>query len=576
MVRQHILKKNGVLKLFAVIIAIGLATSVKSAPTRPDVEFVPVKNILRQSVPTQASVLIVKETIQPHQNIAQYTSKCSSYKDLVCCANHRKRNSFIMRLLSLNCQSWSTAKSSVTSITSNYNLDILCLSETWEKDTCPIHFKSWSTFSKPRKNNEGHGGVAILSKASEDFYIKRRQDLEKDNVEAICADIVLKDGFSFLLIVAYIPPDQTEQMKMFSELLKSCSSSKNVIITGDFNAKSQEWHNTTLNGNGKILENFLHESHYVCLNDGKPTRRKSNSVIDLFITNPNQVPKISLCETLTYEAVQSDHIGILLEICDSCSSVGNILVEKYMLGKTDWNLWEECTKDSFENWNSLSDSTEWESVEEMYCSFKTVFDECREKSVPKRNVQNVNRRRKPPWWNDRMTEIKKRLNNAKRTYKRRSTQSNFETVASVESEFKIAEEEEKDKWVESLCDKITYSSTPKEMWDTFKTLTTYQDLDGGNILPLLDKDNNPVFDLDQKCQILQDTFFSGSHLSENNFDDTFKEEIESELADIHRQETEDQIYDDDLLNDEISIAVPKIRESGGTRQDFHRAAIEVK
>ena len=186
---------------------------------------------------------------------------------------------------------------------------------------------------------------------------------------------------------------------------------------------------------------FLHESHFVCLNDGKPTRRNSNSVIDLFITNPDLVPKLSLCETLTYEAVQSDHIGVLLEVCASCSSVGNTLVEKYLLSKTDWNLWEECTKDSFENWNSVNEHTNWESVEEMYSSFKTVFDECREKSVPKRNVQAVNRRRKPPWLNDRMTEIKKPLNIAKRTYKRRSTQSNFKTVESVESELKVAEKE---------------------------------------------------------------------------------------------------------------------------------------
>ena len=80
----------------------------------------------------------------------------------------------------------------------------------------------------------------------------------------------------------------------------------------------------------------------------------------------------------------------------------------------------------------------------------------------------------------------------------------------------------------------------------FRTRTTYQDPDGGNILPLLDKDNNPFFDLEQKCRILQDTFFSGSHLSENDFDDTFKEEIEAELSDIHSQEAE-------ILNDEISL-----------------------
>ena len=167
------------LRLFAVIIAIGLATSVKFVPIRPNVEFVLVKNIQSQSAPTQGSVLTVKEIILPHQNTVQSISKCISYKGLVCCANFRKENTYIaiMRLLSLNCQSWSIAKISVNSFISNYNLDILCLSETWEKDNNPVNFQSWTSFSKPRKNNEGHGGAAILSRPSENHYITRRQDL---------------------------------------------------------------------------------------------------------------------------------------------------------------------------------------------------------------------------------------------------------------------------------------------------------------------------------------------------------------------------------------------------------------
>ena len=440
----------------------------------------------------------------------------------------------------------------MNSLVSNYNLDILCLSETWEKSNNPLNFRDWSTLSKPRKNNEGHGGVAIISKPSEDFYITRRKDLEKDNLEAICADIVLRDRSNFLLVVVYIPPNQKEQMKLLTELIRT-SKSKNIIITGDLNAKSHEWNNNCTNECGKqLLEEFLHDSHYVCTNDGKPTRRNTTSVIDLFITNPELVPKVSLCETLTYESVQSDHIGVLLALCENSESIEDSLIEKYLLMKTDWKLWEECTNEAFRKWNSLCEQTDWESVEDMYASFKTVFDECRDKSVPKRSVKSVNRRKKPPWWNERMNEVKKCLNKAKRTYKRHSTEGNFIALQSIETEFKKAEEEEKDKWVKILCDKITYSSTPKEMWDSFKSLTSYQDLDGGNVLPLLDRDNNPVFEYEEKSEILQETFFSGNHLSENDFDEKFKEEIETELSGI-RQKQEDQIYDDAFLNSKISL-----------------------
>ena len=99
-------------------------------------------------------------------------------------------------------------------------------------------------------------------------------------------------------------------MKLFVKVITTVKS-KNIIITGDLNAKSQEWNNPSVNECGKLLEQFLHDTFFVYINDGKPTRRNTDSVIYLFITNPELVPKISLCETLTYETVQSDHIGNL-------------------------------------------------------------------------------------------------------------------------------------------------------------------------------------------------------------------------------------------------------------------------
>ena len=146
-----------------------------------------------------------------------------------------------------------------------------------------MNFRNWSTLSKPRINNEGYGRVAITSKPSKDFYITRRKKLEKDNLEAICADIVLRDRSYFLLVVVYISPNQIDQMKLFTELIRT-SESNNIITTGDLNAKSQEWNNNSTNERGKLLEEFLHDSLYVCINDGKPTSINTASVINLFIT----------------------------------------------------------------------------------------------------------------------------------------------------------------------------------------------------------------------------------------------------------------------------------------------------
>ena len=178
---------------------------------------------------------------------------------------------------------------------------------------------------------------------------------------------------------------------------------------------------------------------------------------------------MSLCETLTYESVHSDHIGVLLALCENFESIEDSLIEKYLLMKADWKLWEECTNEAFRKWNSLCEQTDCESVEDMYASFKTVFDECRDKSVPKRSVKSVNRRKKPPWWNERMNEVIKSLNKAKRTYKRRSTEGNFIALQSIETEIKKSEQEEKDKWVKILCDK-SHTAAPQKRCGTVLSL----------------------------------------------------------------------------------------------------------
>ena len=87
-----------------------------------------------------------------------------------------------------------------------------------------------------------------------------------------------------------------------------------------------------------------------------------------------------------------------------------------------------------------------------------------------------------------------------------------------------------------------------------KTLTSYQDLEGGDILPLFDKNEKPVFNIKGKCELLQDTFFSSNHLQNSDFDDAFKADIESELRYIKVQDHENNSqFDLSSLNRDITI-----------------------
>ena len=132
-------------------------------------------------------------------------------------------------------------------------------------------------------------------------------------MEAICAKVTTETNY-FLLITAYIPPEKKEQLEGLFSILDHCKDYKHIILTGDLNAKSLEWNNKKTNKMGILLEDYLHRNALLCINDEQPTRRVSDSVIDLFIVNPRVVPEVAVCETMAHEAVRTDHIGVMLEV----------------------------------------------------------------------------------------------------------------------------------------------------------------------------------------------------------------------------------------------------------------------
>ena len=174
------------------------------------------------------------------------------------------------------------------------------------------------------------------------------------------------------------------------------------------------------------------------------------------------------------------------------------------------------------------------------------YDKCLQDCVPKKMVTVVNRRKKPPWWNEIVADFNTKLNRAKKSYKRRSTKQNFDHLKETKNNFDRAVEEEKNNWIKGLCSKINLCKSSKEMWDTFNNLTSYQDLDGGDILPLLDCQNQPIFEVAKKCDLLRDTFFSGKHLENVPFDGCFQQSIEEEFQLIKELAVHRPLQDMDL------------------------------
>ena len=258
-----------------------------------------------------------------------------------------------MKFLLLNAQSFNTAKKDLYELVDKYDIDFLCLNETWENKDKPIKFRDWKTFTRPRPGSS-HGGVAVFVNQSKlSFMVEKIQEFEDDVLECVVLKIKSNLNVEVNLFVSYIPPGKDDQLKLFSDKLSN-SRLKNIVVLGDLNAKSVEWNNSQVNSGGLIVEEMMAKCNLICLNDGQPTRRNTNSVIDLVLCSARLVQYSKECSTLTHEKVRSDHIAVIYEATfDRVDSSPEFRTVR-SIKKTEWEKWKEVTEEKFENFEANS------------------------------------------------------------------------------------------------------------------------------------------------------------------------------------------------------------------------------
>ncbi|CAG2242411.1 unnamed protein product [Mytilus edulis] len=83
--------------------------------------------------------------------------------------------------------------------------------------------------------------------------------------------------------------------------------------------------------------------------------------------------------------------------------------------------------------------------------------------------------------------------------------------------------------------------------------------DCNTILPLIAEGNAPAFSEEEKCTILQDTFFKGGHLRTDEYDDTFYKETMEEYKNICNMEDKIKAtkhkLDYEITSDEVEDAI---------------------
>jgi len=478
-----------------------------------------------------------------------------------------------MKILFLNTQSFKTANG-LKEICENYQVDILCMNETFESEKNHVTFGDWKTFSSPRPN-KARGGAAICLKPSTDFIGHRSSNKEINSIEMVTLEIKDCNKRSFNLWVPYVPPDRPELMKELCNHIEK-NNMDNLILVGDFNAKSYEWNNKSENRHGELLEQCMSNSNLICVNDGQATRRESKSIIDLFLVSRNIYNNVRTCETLSHEKVKSDHIAVLLDVTFGKSQTEMNLEneEGWCIRKCNWGKWMEETEETFKH--LIIDSKD--SIEENYEKVENAMQHCMNICIPRVKRGKRSFHHHPPWWDEKVKEVKHNLNKSQRNFKLRSTPNNYQELVSVEEQFEIVKTEAQIEWSENLCDKIGEAKSLKEKWSAFKKLSKKKT--ENIIVPLEDITKGILFEESEKSKKLESTFFGGQHLESEKFEEEFYDEIMKEYITIctetSNQEIESQRYNEYITMDELEGSILKLKKETAPGPDHFYTELFIK
>ena len=178
------------------------------------------------------------------------------------------------KFLQGNVRSLNTSCRFVEDICLKEQIKVLSLSEIWHPDVTNINFlHQWKWYKSVRVGQEG-GGAAVI--VCPDIKSVPRREITAD-VEMVWCELYIRNT-ALLLGSVYVRPGDRVAM---AELIKIMNSLKdrNIIVTGDLNAKHTAWFNDDVNTLGEDLNEFINASDYIVMNDEVPTYQ--NSIIDL-------------------------------------------------------------------------------------------------------------------------------------------------------------------------------------------------------------------------------------------------------------------------------------------------------
>lgn len=230
---------------------------------------------------------------------------------------------------------------------------------------------------------------------------------------------------NFAIYGCYISPNITlQEFNTYLNTLREnvLSERKEVLICGDFNAKSKTWCSPIEDARGGLLSDFVSETKLIILNSGDtPTysRGESTSYIDITMCTERLASRIKNWTVLVDENL-SDHNNIIFEIHDGVPLESKIQHNT----RKGWRYLDTCKeklnetiKTNFRVCQEFSNTT----ITAEKCN-EILTKACNETLKQKTSFK---REQLPSyWWNDEIAELRRTCNKKKRIKTRNNKKRN--------------------------------------------------------------------------------------------------------------------------------------------------------
>jgi len=451
-------------------------------------------------------------------------------------------------ILQWNCRGLKANYHDILLLLNEHDPAVLCLQETFLKNTDNITLKNYSLFNHYSQNvDRASGGVSVIV----NNRAPHRVIPLNTNLQAIAVSVTLQRVITFCSI--YLPPNTNLVPNELDTLVQQLPAP--FVLLGDFNAHNILWGSNHTSDRGHKIEDFI-SRHDLCLYNTKiPTYLHPGTgtytCIDLTICSPSLL--LDYEWKVADDLHSSDHFPISLV---NLNSTIDEVIPQWNLKKADWAKFETLCK------TRLNEDTVF-NVNDPIQLFTSILIEIAEDSIPKSST-NCKRILKP-WVTKECKDAIRLRRKALKKFNNHPTPENLNIYRIVRAKARRTIKESKRASWKKYVSSLNSRSSVKKVWDTIRKINGKSKQNPLRHLTLNNNNFNSKRDI---ANILADSFSKNS--SSSNYSEAFQKlKTQKEKSRLKFTSNNSESYNQLFSLSELREALDKAHDTSTGPDEIH-------